>query len=34
MKILQVENTDEDHIVIERHFLNIVGNSKLNNRKL
>lgn len=30
VKILQVENTDEDHIVIERHFLNIVGNSKLN----
>jgi ABC-type branched-subunit amino acid transport system substrate-binding protein/LysM repeat protein len=30
VRILQVENTDEDHIVIERHFLNIVGNSKLN----
>lgn len=30
VKVLQVENTDEDHIVIERHFLNIVGNGKLN----
>ena len=30
VKIIQVENTDEDHIVIERHFLNIVGNNKLN----
>ena len=30
VKILQVENTDEDHVVIERHFLNIVGNNKLN----
>lgn len=30
IKILQVEDTDEDHIVIERHFLNVLGDGTLN----